>query len=408
MADTVARLQCSLPTEADILALPTDQRDKHTNASRLKERLAQDAAYCAVRDALGIPYGIQYNPLMPPITDDPEITLIGGRRGRGKGNTLAFWASYFRVRGYDSITNMGLINSWILDDMTDVYALGYLWHNTPVFITEMQTISSTFEGPALKTKALMDFYSMIRKLNTPVTMDTSQPHRVYGQIDTELTWYARPEKTRHGQPIIGRRRYPEFCYQRVKYYGPFPIRYPDIGEKIFEDPEAEDIPRGRWALDHNCGYDAEKVWRASKVNFSWDTIEPGQLSSVDAEAMRGKMNNSAVIEADDTVASRRKQIIMYVIHMLYTSYLRINDKRWTWKHVFQQMANFISDQPMSQYEGYEDYEYETVTWNELEDAMTYEANLNFRGTTYLNLTEFVDRYPGFFESSGNHGDDDND
>ena len=394
MTTAKARLQCSLPTDEDILNLPLDQRDAHTNKARLKERQLQDDAYCAVRDALGIPYGIENNPLMPPISENPEITLIGGRRGSGKGNTMGFWSSFWRARGYDSLTNMGLLNCYILDDMTDIYALGQLWQNTPVFITEMQTVSSTFEGPSLKTKALMDFYSMIRKLNIPVTMDSSQPHRVYGQIDTELTWYARPENTRYRADQYSR-RFPKFCHQRVKYYGPFPIRYPDIGEKLFNDPEHEEMPRSRWSLDRTCGYTAEAIWRASKINFSWDIIEPGALASVDADAMRGKMSNTASLEADDSLTEKRRQVITHIIYMIFSGYLRVGDERWTWKHVYQQMLTFVRDKPLTG-EQFEEYDYLTPTWSDLEDAMTYEANINFAGTVYLNLRDLIARYPHFF------------
>ena len=162
-------LKCAMLTDEEILELPVDQRDVHTNKARLAERQLQEKSYRLVRDVLGIPYGIEHNPLMPPIMEQPEITLFGGRRGVGKSNELGWWASYWKMRGYDPLTNMSLLNSYMLEDMTDIYTLGYLWTNTPTLIDEMQMVAGTFEGPAHKTRLLLDFYSQIRKLNSRST-----------------------------------------------------------------------------------------------------------------------------------------------------------------------------------------------------------------------------------------------
>ena len=79
------KLSCTILNEQEILAMPmADQRDAHTNKSRWKERARQDAAYRAVRDALGIPYGIEHNDKMPAPLRSTRGNPIRWTQGSGK------------------------------------------------------------------------------------------------------------------------------------------------------------------------------------------------------------------------------------------------------------------------------------------------------------------------------------
>ena len=227
---------------------------------------------------------------------------------------------------------MAMLNTYIMDDMTDVYALGFLWHNTPVFLDEMQMLSSTFEGPAHKTKLLLDFYSQLRKMIIPVYMTSAQPHRIYSAIETELTWYAKPIHQRY-QDRRGRIRrwYPDWCHTQVKYYGPYPVRYPDIAQTVFEDYEDEDHA-DRWLHNHENGHTAESVWRASKINYSWETIKPGQLMNVSADVMRDKIHQKTVAEIviTDEAKTQRNAIIVQLLNMIRFAYLNPAQSGWEW------------------------------------------------------------------------------
>ena len=389
-----SRLSCTMPNSEQILAMPRDKRDAHSNRSRLREIEAQDKAYRTVRDALGIPYGIEHNPEMPPITDGDDVVLIGGRRGKGKSNELGWWSSYYRIRGYDTITNMSLLNAYILDDLTDIYALGYLWHNTPVELDEMQMVSSTFEGPAHKTRMLMEFYSQLRKLMIPIRMASSQPHRIYGQIDNELTWYAKPAPA-HYRPRNTPRWLPAWTHTICKYYGPHPARYPDLAEKLFDDKEDEQ-EANRWAHDHQSGHTAESIWRASKVSVSWETTTPGQLLTVNSDAIKSKMaeRNTAVLTIDNDARTRRQYIIMQVVNMIKTGYLRPADMQWEWLHIYQQLHSFSDDRAMDHLS--DTYPYVQASMEEIKQAFEVEANISTRQKT-LKLQELVNRYPGYFQ-----------
>ena len=391
----VQKLECTMPSREDILNLPIDKRDAHTNPARWRERAYQDRCYRTIRDALGVPYGIEHNPEMPPLSTDPEVILFGGRRGAGKSNELAWWSSYYRVRGYDSITNMSLLNAYVLGDSTDVYALGYLWNNTPCMLDEFQMVSSTFEGPAHKTRMLLDFYSQIRKMNIPIYMTSAQPHRIYSAIDTELTWYAKPMKA-HYRHKYSPKMFPGWAHTYVKYYGPFPVRYPDIAEKIFDDHEDEEL-LGRWVHNSTNGHTAESIWRASKVSFSWETMTPGQLLSVNADSMREKVSNrqTAMLIVDDEARQGRQDIIIQLLNMIKYNYLSPGQERWEWSHVCQQMHSFHKNRPMDR--DVDNFKYVTPTESELKMALEMEANISPRRAS-LVLKDLVDRYPQVFES----------
>ena len=86
-----------------------------------------------------------------------------------------------------------------------------------------------------------------------------------------------------------RARYPKWTYTAVKYYGPNPVRYPDIAEKIFDDHETDEEERERFIHDADSGHDARSIWRSSKNKHLMGNHEPALLLSVNADKMREKI-----------------------------------------------------------------------------------------------------------------------
>ena len=103
-----------------------------------------------------------------------------------------------------------------------------------------------------------------------------------------------------------------------------------------------------------------------------------------------------IVPGDDAKHRRRRQIIVYVIHMIYTDYLRVSERMWTWHHIMQQAEKFMAEQPMTKYDGYDEYTYNPFTFDELKDALLHEANI-FPAHDWLDIEPLVDRFPGYFQ-----------
>ena len=239
-------------------------------------------------------------------------------------------------------------------------------------------------------------------MNIPIIMSSAQPHRIYGQINTELTWYAKPVKARYRSRLGEGRWYPSWTHTIVKYYGPYPVRYPDIAEQLFDDHEDEEPPE-RWKHDPETGHTAKSIWRASKINVSWETMTPGALLKANADMMREKAGrDTASITIDDETRTGRQYIILQIINAIKLGYLRADHGSWERSHIYQQLHAFSRNRAMDPWNS--EYAYQTPTMEEINEALEMEANISPRKKT-LNLQDIISRYPQYFQNRDEEDDD---